>query len=220
MYGTHRKEPAVSDRAVSIFAEGVGNAAETTGILNDLQGRIFGLLYLEAQPLSLDDIASELQQSKSHISVNIRRLVEWSLVRRVRVEGSRKDYYEAETDFWRVIQEILERRFRWNIRVLLSAVEESQQAIESENGTARHRAPGFDAMFAKARLAAIHAFFTAMDEGIADFTRGRSFEPETVREALRLVQTEPAKHGEPPRNGEPSRQSAAPKRIEVETPDT
>ena len=40
------------------------------------------------------------------MSVNIRGLVEWHLVRRTRVAGSRKDHYEAATDFWRVMQEI------------------------------------------------------------------------------------------------------------------
>jgi len=40
--------------------------------------------------------------------VNIRALVEWHLVRRVSVGGSRKDHYEAATDLWRVMQEIME----------------------------------------------------------------------------------------------------------------
>ena|SRR5215469_16278531 len=118
------------DRARAIFVDGIGAASATTGVLNQFQGRIFALLYLEPQALTLDDIARELEQSKSNVSVNIRAPVEWHLVRRVSVGGSRKDHYEAATDLWRVMQEIMERRFRWNFRQVLTTVEETTRAIE------------------------------------------------------------------------------------------
>src|SRR2546428_12336048 len=107
------------DRPTGIFVDGIGAAAATSGVLTQLQGRIFALLYLHQRPLALEEIAVELEQSKSNISVNIRGLVEWHLVRRTHVAGSRKDHYEAATDFWRVMQEIMERRFRWNLRQVL-----------------------------------------------------------------------------------------------------
>src|SRR5438094_8738290 len=94
------------DRSTAIFVDGLGAAAATSGILNQLQGRIFALLYLQPRPIALEDIAAELEQSKSNVSVNIRGPVEWHLVRRTRVAGSRKDHYEAATDFWRVMQAI------------------------------------------------------------------------------------------------------------------
>src|SRR5262252_4175361 len=118
------------ERAIAIFVDGMGAAAATSGVLSQLQGRIFALLYLHDRPLALEDIAAELQQSKSNVSVNIRGLVEWHLVRRVSIGGSRKDHYEAATDFWRVMQEIFERRYRFNVRQVLMAVDESARAAE------------------------------------------------------------------------------------------
>jgi len=53
------------------FVSGIGAAAATPGVLSQLKGRIFALLYLTPERLSLDQIADELQQSKSNISVNI-----------------------------------------------------------------------------------------------------------------------------------------------------
>src|SRR6266478_9394762 len=116
------------DRATAIFVDGLGAAAATSGVLTQLQGRIFALLYLRDGPLALEEIAAELEQSKSNVSVNIRGLVDWHLVRRPRVPGSRKDHYEAATDFWRVLQEIMERRFRWNLRQVVATAEETERA--------------------------------------------------------------------------------------------
>src|SRR5258705_5570642 len=117
------------DRSTAIFVDGLGAAAATSGILSQLQGRIFALLYLQPRPVALEDIAAELEQSKSNVSVNIRGLVEWHLVRRTRVAGSRKDHYEAATDFSRVLQEIIERRLRLNVRQGIATVAENERAL-------------------------------------------------------------------------------------------
>src|SRR5947208_13730419 len=100
------------DRVTALFVDGMGAAAATSGILSQLQGRIFALLYLRDGPVALEEIASELEQSKSNVSVNIRGLVDWHLVRRTRVGGSRKDPYEAATAFSPLLQGIMHRRFR------------------------------------------------------------------------------------------------------------
>jgi len=171
------------DRARAIFVDGIGAASATTGVLNQLQGRIFGLLYLEPKPMTLEDIARELEQSKSNVSVNIRALVEWHLVRRVSVGGSRKDHYEAATDLWRVMQEIMERRFRWNFRQVLTTVEETSRAIQE-----RERSAGkSEAAFLRSRLEILRAFFALLDAGIGAFNSGKAFESETLRNVVRLV---------------------------------
>src|SRR5258708_18934467 len=117
------------DRLTTVFVEGMGAAAATSRILTQLHGQIFGFLYLSPGPVSLDELTDELQQSKSNVSVSVRGLVDWQLVRRLRVPGARKDHYEAATDFWRVMQEIVERRFRWNLPQVGAAADETQRTI-------------------------------------------------------------------------------------------
>lgn len=164
------------ERMTAIFVDGVGAGAAPSGILSQLQGRIFALLYLEPRPLSLDEIAAELQQSKSNISTTIRGLVEWHLVRRVAVPGSRKDHYEAATDFWRVMQEIFERRFRWMVRQVLATVDETRRVAKGEGRRAKSRAA-----FVDARLDAMRAFFATLDAGITAFAQGESITAESFR---------------------------------------
>jgi HTH-type transcriptional regulator, glycine betaine synthesis regulator len=170
------------ERAVGIFVDGIGTAAATSGILTSLQGRIFALLYLQPQPLSLDAIAAELEQSKSNVSVQIRGLLDWHLVRRVPIAGSRKDHYDAATDFWRLMLEMLERRYRFNVRQVLVAVEESERADADAkppaSAAARQRAA-----FISERLEALRAFFSVLDAGIAAFTQGTPLSPETLQNA-------------------------------------
>jgi len=178
------------DRMTGIFVDGIGAGAAPSGILTQLQGRIFALLYLEPTPMSLDDIAAELQQSKSNISTTIRGLVEWQLVRRVAVPGSRKDHYQAATDFWRVMQEIFERRFRWMVRQVVATVDETRRVAKGQSKRAKREAD-----FVDARLDAMRAFFAALDAGISAFAQGESIAAESFRKVPPPPRVLPAKGG-------------------------
>jgi DNA-binding transcriptional regulator GbsR (MarR family) len=167
------------DEARAVFIEGMGAASATSGVLSQLQGRIFAVLFLEDAPLSLDGIAQALQLSKSNISINIRGLVEWHLVRRVSVPNSRKDHYEAASDFWRVMQEIMERRFRWNIRQVIAACDETARTAGA--GRTGSRADERERQFVEGRLGALRSFAAAVDAGIEAFGRGEAITPQTMQ---------------------------------------
>jgi DNA-binding transcriptional regulator GbsR (MarR family) len=167
------------DRAIAIFVEGMGAAAATSGVLTQLQGRIFGFLYLRAGSVSLDEITTELGQSKGNVSTNIRGLVDWHLVRRVTVPGSRKDHYEAASDFWRVMQEIMERRFRWNIRQVIAACDETSSASVEASRPSRRATHSSE--FVAERLDALRSFAVAVDQGIGAFAQGNSITPEALK---------------------------------------
>jgi DNA-binding transcriptional regulator GbsR (MarR family) len=169
------------DRLTAIFVEGMGAAAATSGILTQLQGRIFALLYLHQGPMSLDEVTAELQQSKGNVSVNIRGLIEWQLVRQLRLAGSRRDHYEAATDFWRVMQEIMERRFRWNLRQVVAAADETEREIAAARRGRRSADAERQLDFIAARLEALRTFFSAVDVGLSGFSRGESFAPQPLQ---------------------------------------
>jgi predicted transcriptional regulator len=149
------------DPVVATFMEGMGTAAATAGFLNQLQGRIFGLLYLQEKPMSLDEIAQALQQSKSNVSVSVRKLVDWRLAQRVRLEGSRKDHYVAATNFWQVVVEIM--------RQVIAASEEAQR-LADELGPGRKGSAIPRALLAE-RLDTIRNFFQALDGVLSSIGR-------------------------------------------------
>ena len=167
------------EQARAVFVEGMGAASATSGVLSQLQGRIFAVLFLEDHPLSLDEIAEALQLSKSNISINIRGLVEWHLVRRVSVPNSRRDHYEAAADFWRVMQEIMERRFRWNIRQVIATCDETSRTART--GRTGSRSGDRERAFVETRLEALRSFAAAVDAGIEAFARGEPITPQPMQ---------------------------------------
>ena len=111
-------------------------------------------------------------------------------MRRKPVAGSRKDHYEAAKDFFRAMQEIFERRFRWTVRQVISAIKETKTDSQ-RTGIARERA-----QFLNAKLDALAAFFSIMDAGIGLFLEGKAF----PSDQLRNIAPAPTKAGgRPPR---------------------
>lgn len=71
--------------------------------INNIMAQLYAILYFSDKPLSLDDMVEHLRISKGSASVNIRALERYNAVKRVWVNSSRKDYYEAEPDIARII---------------------------------------------------------------------------------------------------------------------
>ena len=85
------------------FIEAGGHTTQSFGF-GRIIGQIYALLYLTPKSLCLDDIVAELGVSKASVSISVRQLQNWSAIKSVWVKGDRKDYYEAETDFNKLIR--------------------------------------------------------------------------------------------------------------------
>lgn len=53
-------------------------------------GRLYGLLYFQAVPMTLDEMKEELGMSKTSMSTSVRNLLELKMVEKVWRKGSRK----------------------------------------------------------------------------------------------------------------------------------
>jgi DNA-binding transcriptional regulator GbsR (MarR family) len=97
--------------------------------LNRTVGQIYGLLFMSSAPVSLDTIVGTLKISKGGVSVNIRELERWGAVKKVWVQGSRKDFYEANHDFVNVAYARIKNR----MKKMLDSAERSTADFESRN---------------------------------------------------------------------------------------
>ena len=73
-------------------------------------GAIYGAIYLSPQSVSLDELVELVGVSKGAVSTNVRLLERLGMVHRQVQVGDRKDYYLAETDFWKVARTLLKER--------------------------------------------------------------------------------------------------------------
>lgn len=111
--------------------EGLGRLADYFGF-SKVIGQLYGTLLLSSGPLSLDDMMERLDISKASVSMNVRTLEHLGMVRQVwvRGKGGRRKYYEAETDFWRVITGVLNGREMRDVERAINVMEENSQQLE------------------------------------------------------------------------------------------
>jgi DNA-binding transcriptional regulator GbsR (MarR family) len=83
--------------------EACGRICQVFGLPRSL-GQIYGLLYLAAEPLSLDGIAELLAISKASASTGTRQLAAWGGIRQVWVHGERRDHFEVEADLGNLLR--------------------------------------------------------------------------------------------------------------------
>lgn len=115
--------------------DGLGQLSAYFGF-SKVMGQLYGALLLSAEPLSLDDLMERLDISKASVSMNMRTLEHMGMVRQVWVRGGggRRKYYEAETDFWQIIANILSGREMRDVERALSVMETDVTRLRSAMG--------------------------------------------------------------------------------------
>ena len=117
------------------FINNLGRVADFFGF-NRLMGQLYAVLFLSPEPLTLDDMVKKLESSKGNVSINIRALERWGLVRQIYKWADRKNYYEAEPDIWKAVSGILQERERKESQQIISSLNQSVEMLEQANKTA------------------------------------------------------------------------------------
>jgi len=122
-------------------------------------GAIFAVLYLSSSPLSLDEIVQETGLTKGAVSTEVRALARMGLVHRSSKLADRKDYYEAESDFYQSIRSILKERQNSEFDRSLRSVREMLEKLEAGSVSGNQA----EVQFVHERLQALQDFFDAID---------------------------------------------------------
>ena len=138
------------------FVEGLSQISRFWGFPKGM-GAIFAVLYLSPTPLPLDEIVSQTGLTKGAVSTEVRALARLGLVHRSSKLADRKDYYEAETDFYKSIRSILKERHNSEFDRAVSSVRETLTKLEDGTSYPEERA------FLIERVKALQAFFDAID---------------------------------------------------------
>lgn len=147
--------------------DGLGQLASYFGF-NKIIGQLYAYLLFETEPLSLDQLCERMSLSKAGVSMHMRTLEQLGMVRQVFVRGEhrRKKFYEAETDLWQIIRNLLSVREKREIDRTLNILRENvirlkqiQKEQKDQDDLNYHRANFFlerieilEALFSFARV--------------------------------------------------------------------
>jgi DNA-binding transcriptional regulator GbsR (MarR family) len=111
-----------SDALVRQFVEHWGMMARAWGI-NPTMGELFALLYITGIDWTAEELLSWLHVSRGNVSMNLRELMAWGVVRRLHRPGERRELYRAETEVWTLFRRILKERKRRELDPTLSVLD-------------------------------------------------------------------------------------------------
>ena len=131
-----------------LISDRVANNMETFGVSSTV-GRLLGIIFMNRQAMTLDELAAKTGMSKTRMSQVMRQMISLNIAEKEFVKGSRKEYYNVESDYaqtfislfttsWKEVvtrNMALERR----LRDKLSAIEEDMEQHASAEILKKHQ---------------------------------------------------------------------------------
>ena len=109
---------------VQTFVSHFGEMGSRWGI-NRTVGQIYALLFVSERQLHADDIGERLGISRSNVSVGLKELQSWGLIRQNRVPGDRREYFSSLGDVWEIFRVVAAERRRREVAPTLSVLRDS-----------------------------------------------------------------------------------------------
>ena len=160
--------PDLSQRFVLHF----GEMGSRWGI-NRTVGQIYALLFVSERPLNADEIAETLDFSRSNVSMGLKELGAWKLVRMQHLPGDRRDYFSAPEDVWAIFRTLAEERRKREIDPTLSLL---RDALLAQPESASEQ-------YAQQRMREMHDLIELATQWFDDIQRMPS---EDVRQLMQL----------------------------------
>jgi len=157
---------------VQSFVSHFGEMGSRWGI-NRTVGQIYALLYVTEQQLHADDIGEKLGISRSNVSIGLKELQSWGLVRLSRIPGDRREYFTSLGDVQEIFRVVAAERRRREVLPTLSVLRESLMVTV--------KSP--DDMFAQERMRAMHDLVDMANNWFDDLQR---MSPESMAQLMKM----------------------------------
>ena len=157
------------------FVAHFGEMGSRWGI-NRTVGQIYALIFISQRGLHADEIAETLEFSRSNVSMGLKELQAWRLVRLRHQPGDRREYFEAPGDVWEIFRVLAEERRRREVEPTLSMLRTAlleQPATEAE-------------IFAQGRMREMHDL---IDRLMTWFDDVQKLAPETAMQLMGMGAT-------------------------------
>ena len=102
--------------------------------INRTVGQIYALLFVNERPLNAEEISESLGFSRSNVSMGLKELQAWKLVRLKHFPGDRREYFTTPADLWEIVRTLVEERKRREIDPTLTKLRELQLSGDQLDG--------------------------------------------------------------------------------------
>jgi DNA-binding transcriptional regulator GbsR (MarR family) len=142
---------------IEAFVLHFGEMGSRWGI-NRTVGQIYAVLFASDRPLCADDIVERLGVSRSNVSMGLKELQSWNLLRHRQVQGDRREFFTTPDDIYAIVRTLADERKKREIDPTLSVLRELLM-----------RAPGSpEEEHAQARLREMHELIELLTQWYAD----------------------------------------------------
>lgn len=98
--------------------------------LNRTEAQIHALLFLTGATLTMEEIGQTLGVARSNVSMSLKELLSWRIIRSISVRGSRRKHYVAILDVWEMFRSVVYEQRRRNIDPFIGLTRETQARLE------------------------------------------------------------------------------------------
>lgn len=106
---------------VQSFVLHFGEMGSRWGIARTV-GQIYAVLFVSAEPLCADDLVDRLGISRSNVSIGLKELHSWNLVRLRHVPGDRREFFSTPGDVWAILRTLVQERKKREVDPTLSVL--------------------------------------------------------------------------------------------------
>lgn len=141
--------------------------------VNRTVGQIYALLFISERALNADEISEMLGFSRSNVSMGLKELQSWRLVKMAHQSGDRREYFGTPSDVWEIFRTLVEEKRKREIDPTLTML---RDALLEQPGDDQER-------FAQQRMSAM---LELIELSTTWFDEVQRMSPETLESLMRL----------------------------------
>ncbi len=126
--------------------------------VNRTVGQIYAVLFVAAKPLNADEVGEALNFSRSNVSMGLKELQSWGLVKLIHQPNDRREYFQAPEDVWAIFRTLAAERRKREIDPTLSMLRDALMEQPS----------GIEDIHAQARMRQMHEFIEMITDWLDD----------------------------------------------------
>ncbi|NLE85348.1 MAG: ArsR family transcriptional regulator [Myxococcales bacterium] len=147
-------------------------------------GRLWTVLYLSPVPLSAGELGDRLKMSAGGVSMALNELEQWGAVVRTWQPGRRRDYFQAESNIWKMVRRVLRDRELTLVREFRATLQNAEASLAEVPATDPRSGGDQDQelSYKRERLRRLAELAATGESLLAALVAGRAIDPSTIND--------------------------------------